>query len=95
MAITRHRQPSGSREAEHADIATGVSVLTLILATVLGPFQKFLQMTGLDIQQWLICTGVALSIIVASEIRKAIRRRRAAGAVPAGQAVPSPAADAA
>jgi cation transport ATPase-like protein len=53
------------------DIATGVSVLTLILATVLGPFQKLLSMTSLDIQQWLICTAVALSIIVVSEIRKA------------------------
>ncbi len=60
------------------NVATGVSVLTLILSTVLGPFQKFLSMTSLDLQQWLICTGVALSIIVVSEIRKAIRRRRAA-----------------
>jgi len=32
-------------------------------------------MTGLDVQQWLICTAVALSIIVASEIRKAVKRR--------------------
>ena len=51
--------------------------MTLVLATVLGPCQKFLEMTSLDIQQWLICTGVALSIIAASEIRKAIRRRAA------------------
>ena len=60
------------------NIATGVSVLTLILATVLGPLQKLLETTSLDIQQWLICTGAALSIIVVSEIRKAIRRRAAA-----------------
>ena len=60
------------------NIATGVSVLTLILATVFGPLQKFLETTSLDIQQWLICTGTALSIIVVSEIRKAIRRRAAA-----------------
>ena len=57
------------------NIATGVSVLTLILSTVLGPFQKLLKTTALDLRQWLICTGVALTIIVASEIRKAIRRR--------------------
>jgi len=74
------------------NICTGVSVLTLILSTVLGPFQKFLQMTSLDIQQWLICTAVALSIIVASEIRKAVRRRRAAGAAVARPPVSSPAA---
>ena len=57
------------------NIATGVSVLTLFLATVFGPFQAFLKMTHLDVQQWLICTAVALSIIVAAEIQKAIRRR--------------------
>jgi Ca2+-transporting ATPase len=74
------------------NIATGVSVLTLILSTVLGPFQKFLSTTSLDLQQWLICTGVALSVIAASEIRKALRRRKDAEAVPAGQAASSPAA---
>jgi Ca2+-transporting ATPase len=57
------------------NIATGVSVLTLILATVLGPFEKLLTMTPLDVQQWIICIAVALSIIVISEIRKALKRR--------------------
>ena len=38
-------------------MATGVSVLTLILATVFGPFQAFLKTTSLDVQQWLICIG--------------------------------------
>jgi len=77
------------------NIATGVSVLTLILATVFGPFEAFLKTTSLDLAQWLICTGVALSIIVVSEIRKAIRRRAAARTVPAEQPAPSPAAAAA
>jgi len=76
------------------NVATGVSVLTLILSTVFGPFQKFLDTTSLDIQQWLICTGVALSIIIVSEIRKLIRRRKDAALVPAGPAAPSPAASA-
>jgi Ca2+-transporting ATPase len=74
------------------NIATGVSVLTLILTTVLGPLQKFLKTTSLDIQQWLICTAAALSIIVASEIRTAIRQRRAAETAPAEPPVPPPAA---
>jgi P-type Ca2+ transporter type 2C len=56
---------------------TGLSVLTLILATVLGPLQVFLKTTRLDVRQWIICICVALSIIVISEIRKAIRRRSA------------------
>jgi len=58
------------------NISTGVSVLTLILATVLAPFQRLLTMTPLDVQQWLICICVALSIIVISEIRKAVTRRK-------------------
>jgi P-type Ca2+ transporter type 2C len=56
------------------NIWTGVSVATLILATVLGPLEALLKTTPLDVQQWLICICVALSIIVFSEIRKAIRR---------------------
>ena len=39
------------------NIATGVSVLTLFLATVFGPLEAFLKTTHLDVQQWLICTG--------------------------------------
>jgi len=33
--------------------------------------------TTLDVRQWLICTAVALSIVAAAEIRKAVRRRTA------------------
>jgi P-type Ca2+ transporter type 2C len=58
------------------NIATIASVLTLILATVLGPLQKLLETTSLDVQQWLICICVGLAIVVVSEIRKAIRRRQ-------------------
>jgi len=63
------------------NLATVASVLTLILATVLGPLQKLLETTSLDVQQWLICICVSLSIIVVSEVRKAIRRRTAGGAL--------------
>lgn len=37
------------------NIATGVSVLTLLLATVFGPLETFLKTKSLDVQQWLIC----------------------------------------
>ena len=57
-------------------IATGVSILTLLLTTVFGPLQKFLQTTSLDVRQWVICLAAALSIVVVSEIRKAVVRRR-------------------
>jgi hypothetical protein len=44
---------------------------------VLGPLQRFLDATSLDVQQWLICLCVSLSIIVISEIRKIFQRRSA------------------
>ncbi|MEU7904610.1 cation-transporting P-type ATPase [Actinoplanes sp. NPDC049118] len=56
------------------NIATVATVLTLILSTAFGPLQKLLDMTNLNIRQWLACACVAASVVVASEIRKAIRR---------------------
>ena len=38
--------------------------------------QSFLKTTSLDVRQWVICLAVALSIVVVSEIRKAVVRRR-------------------
>jgi P-type Ca2+ transporter type 2C len=54
---------------------TSVSFILLVLSTVLGVFQNVMGTTRLDVPQWLICTAVALSIVVAAEIRKAARRR--------------------
>jgi Ca2+-transporting ATPase len=65
-------------------IATGVSIVTLLLTTVFGPLQTFLKTTSLDVRQWAICLAVALSIIVVSEIRKAVRRHTTPGGVVAG-----------
>ena len=59
-------------------IATGVSILTLLLTTVFGPLEAFLKTTPLDVRQWLICLAVSLSIVVVTEIRKAVRRSSAA-----------------
>ncbi len=73
-------------------ISTGLSFLILVLATVLGPLQVFLKTTRLDVRQWLICTGVALSVVVVAEVRKAIRRRAAQRAAQAALPAPAPAA---
>ena len=54
--------------------ATAISVLTLIAATVLGPLQALLDTTSLTFQQWLICAGLGVTILVASEIWKAVSR---------------------
>ena len=59
-------------------ITTSGSVILLVLSTVLGIFQTVMKTVTLDVRQWLICTAVALSIVAAAEIRKAVRRRTAA-----------------
>ena len=58
-------------------VSTGLSLGTLVLSTVFTPLQTFLAMTPLNARQWLICSVVALSVLVASEIRKAVLRRTA------------------
>ena len=59
-------------------ITTSGSFVLLILSTVLSIFQVVLKTVRLDVRQWLICTAVALSIVVAAEVRKAVLRRTAA-----------------
>jgi hypothetical protein len=45
----------------------------------------------LDVRQWLICAVVALSIVVAAEIRKAVLRRTTTKAIrPASASGPEP-----
>ena len=68
-------------------MTTGLSFFLLVMSTVLRPFQTILKTTTLDVRQWLICTAVALSIIVVAEIRKAVRRT-AARVTTADQPVP-------
>ena len=57
-------------------LMAGLSLLLTILATIVGPCQAILKTTELDESQWLLCAGVALSIVAVSEIRKAVLRRR-------------------
>jgi P-type Ca2+ transporter type 2C len=72
-------------------IATGVSIVTLLLTTVFGPLETFLKTTPLDVRQWLICLAVSLSIVVVTEIRKAVSRTQVARNHPAeGDDVPQP-----
>jgi hypothetical protein len=54
-----------------------VAIVTLLLTTVFGPLEAFLKTTPLDVRQWLICLAVSLSIVVVTEIRKAVRRSSA------------------
>jgi Ca2+-transporting ATPase len=68
-------------------ITTGASLALLVLSTVLGIFHTVMKTVTLDDEQWLMCTAVALSVVAACEIRKAVLRRTAAKAIqPAGAA---------
>jgi Ca2+-transporting ATPase len=64
-------------------ITTIGSFVLLVLSTVLSIFQIVLRTVQLDVRQWLICTVVALAIVVAAEIRKAVLRRGTAPLSPA------------
>jgi P-type Ca2+ transporter type 2C len=68
-------------------ITTSGSFVLLILSTVLGIFHTVMHTVTLDFPQWLICAAVALSVVVAAEIRKAVRRRPAAQAIQPSGAV--------
>ena len=57
------------------------SFILLILSTVLSIFHVVLKTVTLDVRQWLVCTAVALSIVVAAEIRKAVLRQTVAKAI--------------
>ena len=62
-------------------ITTSRSFVLLVLSTVLSIFQAVMKTVRLDVRQWLICAAVALSIVVAAEIRKAVLRQTAAKAI--------------
>jgi Ca2+-transporting ATPase len=57
-------------------IASLLSVVAIVSAAELQFFQRVLDTVSLTGTQWLICIGAGLTIIVASEIRKLILRRR-------------------
>jgi Ca2+-transporting ATPase len=57
-------------------LATAVSALAILLATVFGPLQALLDTTKLDVRQWIICVFAALPVVVATEIRKTIAHRK-------------------
>jgi Ca2+-transporting ATPase len=57
-------------------LASLMSVIAIILATELRFLQRILDTVPLSGDQWLICIGAGLTIVVASEIRKLLLRRR-------------------
>ena len=51
-------------------------MIAIILAPQLDLLNRILETVPLTLHQWLICIVAALTAVVASEIRKAILRRR-------------------
>ncbi|HYB29379.1 MAG TPA: cation-transporting P-type ATPase [Solirubrobacteraceae bacterium] len=56
--------------------ATGLGLTAILLGAQLGLLNKILKTVGLNLHEWLICIVAAATIIIASEIRKLILRRR-------------------
>jgi Ca2+-transporting ATPase len=56
--------------------ASLMSIVAIVLATELQFFHRILDTVPLTGNQWLICIGAGLTIVVASEIRKFVLRRR-------------------
>ena len=57
-----------------------MSAAAIIFATELRFFQRILDTVELTGNQWLICIGAGLLVVVASEIRKFLLRRQEATA---------------
>jgi Ca2+-transporting ATPase len=55
--------------------ATGLSIVSIVLATELGILQKALDTVSLTGEQWLVCIGVALTLIVVEEVKKLLKVR--------------------
>jgi Ca2+-transporting ATPase len=59
-------------------MATGLSGVAILFGTELGIFQRILGTVSLTGREWVACILVAFSVVVASELRKFVLRRRAA-----------------
>jgi P-type Ca2+ transporter type 2C len=58
--------------------ATGLSAIAILFGTGVGIFQRILGTVSLTGREWLICIVAALTVVVVSEVQKAVRRRRLA-----------------
>ncbi len=65
----------------------GVALLAIVLVTSLDFLQRIFGTTGLTFNQWCICIGIALSIVVVEELIKLVIRHRAS-AEPASASPP-------
>jgi Ca2+-transporting ATPase len=69
----------------------GIALLAIIAVTTIGFLQRIFSMTSLTFNQWAICIGIALTLVVVEEVIKFFIRRRAKGAEPPLIVEPAPA----
>jgi len=55
----------------------GVTILLAVLVTEIGFLQRIFDTVGLSLNQWLICTGLALVLLAYEEAAKIVLRQRA------------------
>ncbi len=60
----------------------GLSLLAIIGITALGILQHVFKTTSLTLEQWGICLGIALSLVIVEELLKVVVRRRTREHVP-------------
>jgi Ca2+-transporting ATPase len=54
----------------------GIALLAIILVTSLDVLQRIFDTTALSFNQWCICIGIAVSLVVVEELIKLVLRRR-------------------
>nr|BFE66697.1 cation-transporting P-type ATPase [Dactylosporangium thailandense] len=59
-------------------VTSGMSIIAIVLATELGVLQRILHTVSLGLVQWLVCLAAGATVIVATELRKMVLRRRIA-----------------
>ena len=62
--------------------AAGAALLVTVLATELGFLNRLLDTVSLSVDQWLVCIGASLAVIVVAEIRKLLEDQRDRGQRP-------------
>ena len=60
----------------HQLMLYGLALLLTFLPTELGFTQRSLGLTGLTVEQWLLCIGFAIALLLVDEVIKVFLRRR-------------------
>ena len=90
LALQRHHRPERRSETgsafnrdilsdRHQLMLYGLALLFIFLPTELGFLQRILGLTSLSGDQWLICIGFAIALLLVDEVIKFFLRRRRPG----------------